>query len=126
MFISIRSAASCGQPLHEMPVPRGARIGAAGRSAGEAISATLARGAVEYNGGASAMPILNALIVLSLAFPDELKIIFPVVVSETFLTLILRFPVGEMIYPDSAITNPKLAPPVVAKPLARIAAPSER
>src|SRR5258705_9821652 len=62
LFISIRSAASCGHPLHEMAVPRGARMGAMGRSAGEAISVTLARGAVEYNGDATVRPIFTALI----------------------------------------------------------------
>src|SRR5262245_65815312 len=89
--MSIRSAASCGQPLHEMAVPRGARMGAAGRSAGEAISVTLARGAVEYNGGASAMPILNALIAaVAFGLSAPLSKLLLDVVSPWFLAGLLR------------------------------------
>jgi len=35
--MSIRSAASCGQPLHESAAPRGALIGSAGRPFGRVI-----------------------------------------------------------------------------------------
>src|SRR5262249_5212176 len=34
LFMSMRSAASCGHPLQEIAVPRGARIGSRGRPVG--------------------------------------------------------------------------------------------
>src|SRR5262249_45802299 len=43
--MSMRSAASCGQPLQEIAGPRGARIGAAGRSGSGAITRHSIRGA---------------------------------------------------------------------------------
>jgi len=76
-------------------VPRGARMGAAGRSAGEAISVTLARGAVEYNGGASAMPILNALIAaVAFGLSAPLSKLLLDVVSPLFLAGLLYLGAG--------------------------------
>src|SRR5262245_54378779 len=68
--MSMRSAASCGQPLQEIAGPRGARIGAAGRSVSGAItrhSIRGARGALLSRMSSPLMAILNALIA-ALAF----------------------------------------------------------
>src|SRR5262249_61453801 len=35
LFMSMRRAASCGQPLHESALPRGARMGSLGGPSGE-------------------------------------------------------------------------------------------
>ena len=67
LFMSIRSAASCGQPLQESSVPRGARTGAEGRSVSEVIKrhSIGRRRPVQWR--RVVMAILNALIA-ALAF----------------------------------------------------------
>src|SRR3989449_3404771 len=78
-----------------MAVPRGARMGAMGRSAGEAISVTLARGAVEYNGDATVMPILNALIAAAaFGLSAPLSKLLLDVVSPLFLAGLLYLGAG--------------------------------
>ena len=68
-------------------------------------------------------PILMAVSVLSFEFPELLNIIFPVV-KEVSRQEILMFPVGDVITPERAIANEKLACVVVAVADAIIVVPS--